>query len=505
MNEEISITLFNKIVKDLAFTASLAGRTFNDVESRAITIRKVQKRGDNQLQLGFTLLEGAIEANDVPSQVDADLLIESGSAESGNIAIFENRLDRKNRSYSSPVQFVSLPTRLDVASQRKRAYPNRKRIQEQFQREDVREKIEDKKLFAYFVTPTYKNLIGRDFEESFEFLEEVAKQFRDDDYYQKTFVGAFRKIDFTCGSRRDRMKTNRAFDYRTDGYNFHNHYAVVSSIEFADTTDENETKTDAKLAKRNKKLAKIYTELCKKVHLEMFGEEMQGVSDSGYFRLDIRPIDLTTNGDERKGIAIEMASYLTHSHAFVELEPSELLSANRILKFKKLVSSTGIFNDKKGRQKVSNPNKRKGVIKTNVIKETDATFINRLGSMSKSLSSMSDICKKIAGVNEITPEINREILSSIYELLHEISLKEIGVRLCLSGNRQIWLNILPDLFKAKVMKARQRFLWRFPNAVVTDLQGNVYGEHRRNYTDEELQRNLMPETRHVFGNPTTLH
>jgi hypothetical protein len=337
------------------------------------------------------------------------------------------------------------------------------------------------------------------------FLEEVAKQFRDDDYYQKTFVGAFRKIDFTCGNRRDRMKTNQAFDYRIDGYNFHNHYAVVSSIEFADTTDDTATEVDAELAERNKEFAKIYAEICKKVHLEMFGEEMQGVPDSGYFRLDIRPIDLSTNGDERKGIAIEMASYLTHSHAFVELEPSELVSANRILKNKKLVSSTGIFNNKKGRQKVANPNKAKPLAKIKQENERDATFINRLSSMSKSLSSMSDICKKIVGVNEITPELNEKILSSIYELRDEISLKEIGVRLCLSGNREIWLNILPDLFKTKVMKARQRFLLRFPNAIVTDLQGNVYGEHRRNYTDEELQRNLMPETRHVFGNPTTLH
>jgi hypothetical protein len=490
---------------NVKYLPPFAGEALTATELRQLTTRKVKKCGDNQLQLGFTLLEGAIEANDVPSQVDADLLIESGSAESGNIAMFENRLDRKNRSFSSPVQFVSLPTRLDAASQRKRAYPNRKRIQEQFQREDVREKLESEELFDYFVTPTYKNLIGRNFEESFEFLEEVAKQFRESAYYKKVFVGAFRKIDFTCGNRRDRMKANRAFDYRIDGYNFHNHYAFVSSIEFADTTDDTTTETDPKLAKRNKKLAKIYTEIAKKVHLEMFGCEMQGVPDSGYFRLDIRPIDLSTNGDKRKGIAFEMASYLTHSHAFVELEPSELLSANRILKNRKLVSSTGIFNDKKGRQKVSNPNKTKGVTKTNAIKETDATFINRLSSMSENLSSMSDICKKIAGLSEITPELNRKILSSIYELRDEISLKEIGVRLCLSGNRETWLKILPDLFKTKVMKARQRFLSRFPNAVITDLQGNVYGEHRKYYTNEELERNLIPENRYILGKSRTLH
>jgi hypothetical protein len=492
-----------------------AGQNFTEEESKAITIRKVQKRGDNHLQLGFTLLEGAIEANDVPSMVDADLLIESGTPESGNLVMFENLRDKQNRAYRAVNQLVSLPTRLDSGSQRKRAYPNRKRIIKQFEREDVRQKIADRKLFPYFITPTYTNLIGRNFEESLGFLEEVAKQFRDSAYYEKVFKGAHRKTDFTSGKKLERWRLNRPFDYRVDGYNFHNHYAIVSSIEFEDTSNDCEPKCNGESCKGkhiynrfacpNKKLAKAYTDIVKKVHLEIFGYPMD-VPESDLFRVDIRPIDLTTNGDERKGIAFEMAKYLTHSQAFLELEPSELVSANRILKGKKLVNSTGIFNNKRGRIKASKAKKRNNLEvseKSETVNKSDATLLNLPSSIFE--KNLSSICKKIAGLSEITPEINREILSSIYEIRHEISLKEIGVRLCLSGNRQIWLNILPDLFSREVNKARNRFLSRFPNAVITDLQGNLFGEHRRNYTEQELERNLISETRHVFGNPKTLH
>lgn len=493
-------------VKDLPLNAS-----YTDAESRALTTKKAHRRADNQLQLAFTLRDEAIKQKDFSSAVDADLLLQSGLLESGNIVIFENLRDKQNRPFRAVNQLVALPTRLDSASQRKRAYPNQKRIESQFQREDIREKVEAKELFDYFVTPTYTNLVGRNFEESLDFLDEVARQFRDSEYYEKVFIGAYRKTDFTCGGKLARWRLKRAFDYRIDGYNVHNHYAIVSSIEFKDTSNDCEPKCDGKrcngkhiynrFARPNKKLAKVYTDIVKKVHLEMFGCPID-VPESDLFRVDVRPIDLSTNGDERKGIAFEMAKYLTHSQAFLEFEPSELLSANRILKGRKLVNSTGIFNNKRGRVKACKAKKTKD-LKISEKSEANATLLNLPSSMSE--KNLFSICKKIAGVDEITPEINEKILSSIFLMRKDISLKEIGIRLCESGNREIWLNILPDLFKIEVAKARRRFLSRFPNAIVTDLQGNLYGEYRKNYTEQELERNLMPETRHIFGKSKTSH
>jgi hypothetical protein len=476
-------------VKDLP---PFAGKALTATELRRKTTRKVGKRRLNQREIASKLRDEAIKQGDWSSVADGDLLFESSSKESGNLAVFENLCDKQNRSFTCPVQFVALPTRLDSASQRKASYPSRKRIQTQFQREDIRQKIEDKKLFAYFITPTYVNLIGRTFEESLLFHEELSRQFRELPYYQRIFIGSFRKTDFTCGNRLKRIEENRAFDYRIDGYNHHGHYAAVCSIEFADTTpsddNEDEKQIDTKLPKRNIRLAKIYTELGKKVHLEMFGCDMEGIPKEGYFRLDIRPIDLETNGDPRKGIAFEMAKYLTHSQAFLEFEPSELVSANRILKNRKLLTSTGIFNNKKGRRKIANSDKQKDLAKTAKIDNTSRDFINRISSMSAN-----------------NPAISEKIRLSVLANLDSMPLKQIGIRLCASGNRKTWLEILPDLFKTKVIEARNRFLSRFPNAVITDLKGNVYGAHRRNYSKEELERNLLPEIYRFSRKLRTLH
>ncbi len=427
---------------------------------------KARKRADNSLELGFRLRAEAEKQGDFKSLVDADLLILSGEFETANHVSFENLFDSQGRRFEAPLQLVSLPTRLDMGYQRKSAYSNRKSIIKQFETSNVRENIESKKLFPYFITPTFPNLRGRNLKENFEFIEEVARQFRDSEYYKKIIVGAFRKTEFTNGASFARKKKNIAFNYREFGYNFHNHYLCVSSVEFGDTAKDCKMRCNGKGCidghtrnrdgKQNKKLAKIYTEIVKKVHREMFNSNLEIGSKSKLCVVDIRPVDLSDKG---KGIFYEASKYLSKTASFTELEPSELLSANRIFKNKKLISSTGIFNNKKGRVKRDKP------IRTNTLDSIQAA-----GSLDKQPSSIF--------LNNPTIE-TFESISSILEnqsnnSLKPLSLKEIGVQLCESGNREKWLEILSVEFPKQVEKARGRFLARFPNVIIIDLQGREY-------------------------------
>jgi hypothetical protein len=441
---------------------------------------KSQKRADNSLELGYKLRDEAEKQNDLPSLIDADLLILSGDFESGNYVTFENLIDKKGRRFEAPHQLVALPTRLDMGYQRKSAYGNRKRIIEQFERPDIKEKIKNGELTPHFITPTYTNLFGKNLEQNFEFIEECSQEFRDSDYYGKTIKGAFKKLEFTNGKGRERKRLKIPFDYRIHGYNFHSHLMALSSVEFADTS--NDCKPNCRKEscngshiynyknKRNRKLAKVWTDIVKKVHLRMFGYELEIDTKSGLCVVDVRPIDLEDKG---KGIFYEASKYLAKQTSFTDLEPAELLSANKIFRNKKLIASTGIFNKKKGRAKLKKTkNLTKVQADVRLDKQPSSMFLENASSISERQSNKP---------------------------LKPLSLKELGVQMCEAGKREKWLEVLPVLFKGQVIKARRKFLSRFPMAVITDLQGNCYGEHRKQYADYEKQLILTVQTRHNFG------
>jgi hypothetical protein len=445
---------------------------------------KARHRADNSLELGFKLRAEAEAQNDFASLVDADLLILSGELETGNHVVFENLSDRQGRRFEAPLQLVPLPTRLDMGYQRKTAYANHKRIVEQFERPDIIKAIEEKALFPYFITPTYPNLVGRNLAENFEFIEEVARRFRDEEYYKKTLVAAFRKTEFTNGCARERAENHIAFDYREHGYNFHNHYLCLSSVELADTSSDcPKNCSGAKCGgvhcanhdhPKNKKLARIYTRIAKQVHLEMFGSRLRLETKSGLCVLDVRPIDLTDKG---KGIFYEASKYLSKQSEFTELEPSELLSANRIFRNKKLVTSTGLFNRKQGRRKLNRASKLDALPL-----DKQPTSIFSFDSLLSTVESASSMLK-----------IDRE------KSLKPPSLKEIGIELCRNGKRAEWLQLAPIEFKKQIERAKRKFLSRFPNAIIKDLDGTARAEYRRYQTDDERKRFYRVKARHQLS------
>ncbi len=442
---------------------------------------KCRKRTDNSLELGYKLLPEAEKQNDYHSMVDADFLIESGQFGNANHSYFDNVSDKQGRLFSAPVQFVSLPTRLDSGSQRRNAYSNRQRITKQF--EAIANELESGSLKAYFVTPTFTNLIGKNLEQNLEFIDEVAKQFRDDDYYKKTFVGAYKKTEFTDGEARERWKKNIAFDYRIHGYNFHNHYLFATKLEFGDTSKdckkycrENHNHICNRENSVNIELTKLYTRILKQVHLEMFGEPLKFKTESGLAVVDVRPVEINFDADGKiireksRGFIYEAAKYLAKPGAFNNLEPSELLAANKIFRNKKLVSSTGIFNQKSGRKKKEKANN------LNNLQEKEKP---------KSLDNLpSSILKKAYSLlNYQGLEDTKKILSSMFADYENNScktfiLKKIGISLCQNGMRELWLKILKTEFKKQVDDARRRFLERHPNAIVTDLRGNTYSNEK---------------------------
>ncbi len=379
------------------------------------------------------------------------------------------------------MQFVSLPTRLDAGSQRKNAYSNRKRIVKQF--EAIADKLENEELFAYFITPTFTNLIGKNLEQNMQFTDEVAKEFRETDYYEKTFIGAYKKTEFTEGESKQRGKQNIIFDYRTHGYNFHNHYLSATKSEFGDTSQDCKKycrQQHNHICNRenpvNLELTKIYTRILKQVHFEMFGEELKFKTESGLAVVDIRPVKIEFDADGKiireksRGFIYESAKYLAKFSNFSNLEPAELLSANKIFRNKKLISSTGIFNNKKGRKKTDKTNN------LNNLQETE-----KRQSLDKQPSSI--LKKTYSLINYQDSENVEKILSSIFaEYEHKncktLILKQIGIVLCQSGKRELWLKILKTEFKKQVDNARQRFLQRHPNAVITDLRGKTYSNEK---------------------------
>ncbi len=440
---------------------------------------KAKKRADNSLELGYRLRHEAEKQNDFASLVDADLLILSGELESANHVTFENLFDKKGRRFEAPLQLVSLPTHLDNGFQRKKAYGSRKRIIERFDDPIVKEKIASKKLFAFLITPTYPNLVGKNLEENFVFIEEVARRFRDEDYYKDIIEGAYRKTEFTPGGGLERRKNHIAFDYRIYGYNFHNHYLCLSSIEFADTSRDCPKKCGGEKCggnhirnrdnKRNKKLAKLYTKIVTEVHFEMFGCELEIDTDSGFCVVDIRSIDLTDNGDGKdKGVFYEISKYLSKQNSLTELESKELLSANKFFRNKKLITSTGIFNNKTGRKKASNHSKSKDLQVTPLDKHPSSMFDKK--SITGSVESASSMLK----IKNNKP-------------LKPLSLKQLGILMCESGNREKWLEELPVLFAEKVEKAKRKFLSRFPNSVITDLVGNTRAEYRKDRSESQMR------------------
>jgi hypothetical protein len=208
----------------------------------------------------------------------------------------------------------------------------------------------------------------------------------------------------------------------------------------------------------------------------MFGEQLKFKTESGLAVVDVRPVEINFDADgkiireKNRGFIYESAKYLVKFNSLSDLEPSELLSANNIFKHKKLIASTGIFNEKKGRkkkEKANNLNNLQEKEKPNSLDKPPVSILKKAYSL----------------INYQGLEDTKKILSSMFadyenNSCKTLTLKKIGILLCQNGMRELWLKILKIEFKKQVDDARRRFLQRHPNAIVTDLRGNTYSNEK---------------------------
>ncbi len=407
-------------------------------------IEKARYRANQNLKLGQNLGEIAEKVNDIDSLVVADLL--KATAKHGNFCAVRNTKDKQNRNFEMPMAFLNAPTRLDGTSARKSARRSRNCIKAAFAwvAVEVRERRLIKENYPFFTTLSYKNLLGVGFEQNFDFIQRVWTLFRKRDYFKQTFLGGYCKIEFTCGEPLKRQRTGEKFDVNKHGYNFHIHFLNFSLVEFANC----ETDKFAWQNPKNLALAVEWTDCVQTVAREMFGEEIKFDKKTGYLAIvDVRPATI----DEEGTYSLEIAKYLSKSNDFLQLPPEELLVAEKIIRGKRLITSIGIFNKFRGKSKLSSLDNQN----TN-----DGALIPESVTISSKLLNVFNL-----------PQSKKSKEKSK-------SLREIGRDFYNTGQKVQWLKFVDNFYKLQVETARENFLIRFPNAIVTDTRGAVfYGEN----------------------------
>ncbi len=331
----------NSIQPHRAFVAPVS-QSFQRYEPKFKAFGLAARRANDGAKLGHRLRGAAIEANEIESVIDSDLMISLSKNPVKNHAVFENQSDYKNRAFTAATAFVSSGARVDAVSGRKASYKARKALQTAFlERESD---IVSGKVFPFFITPTFKNLENTDFVTNFLFLLSVWTRFRNTPYFREVIDGCYRKIEFTVK------------DAGTKNYNFHPHLLGLTTVEFADNSKDckpncrepHQHRNGYKVAV-NVEFGKVWTNCLQLSHKEMFGCEID-LSGLETAVCDFRKFDINdVRTVERRGVLFELTKYMAKPSDFLELEPTELLAANKILKGKRLLTSIGSFNDYKGR------------------------------------------------------------------------------------------------------------------------------------------------------------
>jgi hypothetical protein len=407
-------------------------------------IEKARYRANQNLKLGQNLGEIAEQVNDTDALVTADLL--QATVKHGNFCAVKNIEDRQGRAFEMPMAFLNAPTRLDGTYARKSARRSRNRIKAAFDWvvDEVREGRLIKENYPFFITMSYKNLLGVGFEQNFDFIQEVWTLFRKRGYLNQTSLGGFCKIEFTLGEPKKRERTGEKFNLDKHGYNFHIHFLNFSLVEFADCkADKSAWKNE-----KNLEFAEKWTDCVQTVAREMFGMEIEFGEKTGNLAVvDIRPAII----DEEGGCSLEISKYLSKSNDFLQLPPEELLNAERIIRGKRLIRSIGIFNNFRGKPKpapLDNQNTNDGELIPESITISPKLLDLFILPQSKELKEKSK------------------------------SLREIGREFYESGQKIEWLKFVDNFYKLQVETAREKFLMRFPNAIITDTRGAVfYGEN----------------------------
>jgi hypothetical protein len=455
--------------------------SFQQYEPKFRAFGLAVKRANDGAEIGLRLRGASIEAGETESLIDSDLMVALSKGAVKNHAVFENLSDYKDRAFTAATAFVSSGARVDAVSGRKASYKARKALQTAFlERESD---IVSGKVFPFFITPTFKNLENTDFVTNFLFLLSVWTRFRNTPYFKTTIDGTYRKIESTV--------KNAA----TKNYNFHIHLLGLTTVEFADNSKdckkncrESHSHTNSYKAVVNQEFAGVWTNCLKLSHKEMFDCEID-LSGLDVAVCDFRKFDVSdVRTVERRGVLFELTKYMAKPSDFLELEPSELLAANKILKGKRLLTSIGSFNGYKGKTVFNKQRRYEDFANRELVKLVWERAYRQNFLVMKSgtyedcvreniMANLENSVRKYKEINKLERQKRRKRTDSERGFLTITQLRKLGRELNSSGvpaNREKWLKLLDENLILMVADARKKFLQRHPNAKVTTLDGHVY-------------------------------
>ncbi len=458
-----------------------ASQSFQHYEPKFNAFGLAAKRANDGAKLGHRLRGAAIEANEIESIIDSDLMISLSKGAVKNHAVFENKSDYKNRTFTAATAFISSGARVDGVSGRKASYKARKALQIAFlERESD---IVSGKVFPFLITPTFKNLDNTDFVTNFLFLLKVWTRFRNTQYFKTMIDGCYRKFEFTVK------------DAGTKNYNFHLHLLGLTNVEFADNSkdckkncSESHHHTNNYKAALNQEFAKVWTNCLQLSHKEMFDSEID-LSGLETAVCDFRRFDISdVRTVERRGVLFELTKYISKASDFLELEPTELLAANKILKGKRLLTSIGSFNDYKGRavfnkQRAYEDFAKREFMKSDYERRYRQNFLIMKSGTYETfmkdtiMANLENNVRKYKEINKLERKQRGKRTDVERGFLTITQLRKLGRELNSSGvpaDRKKWLKLLDQNLILMVSDAREKFLKRHPNAKVTTLDGQVY-------------------------------
>jgi hypothetical protein len=176
---------------------------------------------------------------------------------------------------------------------------------------------------------------------------------------------------------------------------------------------------------------------------------------------------------------------------FLELAPTELLAANKILKGKRLLTSIGSFNGYRGRAVFNKQSAYQDFVNRGLMKwkdEHSERFYNQNFLALESgryeeilrgngMENLLNDIRKYKETNKLEWRKRRKRADDERKFLTITQLRKLGRELNSSGvpaDREKWLKLLDKNLVLMVADAREKFLQRHPDARITTLDGQVY-------------------------------
>jgi hypothetical protein len=357
-------------------------------------------------------------------------------------------------------------SRLSDAYQRKQTTRQRKKIYEAFL--SRMDEIKDRELEVCFFTPTFPNLLGVGFEKNAAFQARAWELFLKNSFIREIFEGGYAKTEFTTGNKKQREKEGRRFSLELDGINYHCHALTIlkKALAFDDShelenrllamnKDQSLVAEDKRLIRRSLRVVKIWTRCLKVAHREVFQKFLRIKTKSGNAKVSFQKVNLSEienhSDAKQKGILFELCGYAAKQADFMDLDPELLAEAEEVFRNKRIINPFGCFRSKP---------KTKTERNNNLDEQSDNLTDPLLNHQTYRKENEPNIKAKLLRYQTFKGDLK--------------SLKKIGIGLCESGQREAWLKHLKNISDSLIALRRNRMLSRFPNAIFTDLEGNIF-------------------------------